>query len=65
MLVLKGNLRDYLLHCKKKVCDFPFPSWGKILLIPGQGEFGCSDIRLGTGKSLTFFTVANISYFSE
>jgi hypothetical protein len=25
------------------------------LIIPGQGEFGYSDILTGTGKSLTFF----------
>ncbi len=48
-------------HCKKRLAIFPSPAGmsltklspaGNNLIIPGRGEFG-----LGTGKSLTFFTV--------
>ncbi len=54
------------IHCKKGLAVFPSPagmslpnspSPGIILIIPGQGEFGESDIQDGDGKTATFFTV--------
>jgi hypothetical protein len=53
------------IHCKskKKVSDFPVPSRDVTklpqaennLIIPGQGEFGYSDIPAGDGKIANHF----------
>jgi len=58
------------IHCKKSLSIFPSPAGmsltklsltGKKLIIPGQGELWSVTPRLGTGKSINFFTVyANI-----
>ncbi len=63
---LQVNLKNYSLHCKKRLSFFPFPDGmsltkvslaGNNLIIPGQGEFDLLTSRLGMGKSLTCFTV--------
>jgi hypothetical protein len=41
------------LHCKKRLLDFPVPSWK---LFPGR-ESLVNDIPAGEGKIINFFTV--------
>ncbi len=63
----------YDIHSKKSLAIFP--SLAKMsltklslaennLIIPGQGEFGYSDILTGTGKSLTFFWQCSVLYIT-
>jgi hypothetical protein len=55
VLYIQGNVPQgpgKHLHCKKRLDIFPSPAG---ISPPCQGEFGIVTIRLGTGKSLTFF----------
>ncbi len=68
-----GGFLGKILYCTvKKVYRFPRPRGGmslaklslagKNLIILGQGEFMVSDTPpMGTGKSITFFTVCTLN----
>ncbi len=54
----------HFIHCKKRLAVFPSPAGmsltelslaGNNLIIPGQGEFGVSDIPAGEWKTAKVF----------
>jgi len=58
------KVSKFLLHCKKRFSFFLYPAEmsltklpldGNNLIIPGQGEFGISDIPAGDGKNDNLF----------
>ena len=55
--VLCSRNGTFVLHCKKKISDFPVSSrdFTNQTTLPGHGRVCLVTSRLGTGKSLTFF----------